>query len=76
LLSINPIHTSDSIFNKIEEWKERGITIFELPPIQLNLIEILWRFIKYKWIDIDAYSSWETLSSVEKFSENLEKLCN
>jgi len=27
------IHTSDSIFNKIEEWKERGITIFELPPI-------------------------------------------
>jgi len=44
---------------------------------QLNLIEILWRFIKYKWIDIDAYSSWETfVASVEKFSENLEKLCN
>jgi len=42
---------------------------------QLNLIEILWRFIKYKWIDIDAYSSWETfVASVEKFSENLEKV--
>jgi transposase len=25
------IHTSNSIFEKTEEWKERGITIFELP---------------------------------------------
>jgi transposase len=70
------IHTSDSIFNKIEEWKERGITIFELPPYspQLNLIEILWRFIKYKWIDIDAYSSWETfVASVEKILREFGK---
>jgi hypothetical protein len=25
------IHTSNAIFEKIEEWKERGLTIFELP---------------------------------------------
>ncbi len=71
------IHTSNAIFDKIEEWQERGITIFELPSYspQLNLIEILWRFIKYEWIEISAYSSWETfVASVEKilreFGEN------
>ena len=63
------IHTSDAILDKIEEWLERGITIFELPPYspELNLIEILWRFIKYEWIEIDAYSCWKTfVASVEK----------
>jgi len=25
------IHTSNAIFEKLEEWKERNITIFELP---------------------------------------------
>ena len=34
---------------------------------ELNLIEILWRFIKYQWLEIDAYSSWQSLvSSVER----------
>ncbi len=63
------IHRNDAVFDKIEEWKERGITIFELPSYspQLNLIEFLWRFIKYEWIQIDAYSSWNTfVASVEK----------
>jgi transposase len=71
------IHTSDAIFEKIEEWKERNITIFELPTYSphLNLIEILWRFIKYEWIPIDAYKDWKTfVASVEKilreFGEN------
>lgn len=71
------IHTSDAIIDKLEEWQQRNITIFELPSYspQLNLIEILWRFIKYEWIEIDAYSSWDTfVASVEKilkeFGEN------
>ena len=71
------IHTSGAIFERLEEWKERGITIFELPAYspELNLIEILWRFIKYEWLTIDAYSSWQSLVlSVEKilkeFGEN------
>lgn len=30
-------------------------------------IEILWRFIKYEWIGIDAYKNWQTfVASVEK----------
>ena len=63
------IHTSDAIEDRLEEWTERGLTIFELPSYspELNLIEILWRFIKYEWLDIDAYTSWDILvSSVEK----------
>jgi hypothetical protein len=71
------IHTSGAIFDHREEWKERGLTIFELPSYlpELNLIEILWRFIKYEWIEINAYSSWQALVlSVKKilkeFGEN------
>lgn len=71
------IHTSGAILERLEEWKERGLTIFELPAYspELNLIEILWRFIKYEWIEINAYSSWQALVlSVEKilreFGEN------
>ena len=70
------IHTSDAILDKTEEWFERGITIFELPSYspQLNLIEILWRFIKYEWIEIDAYSSWEIfVVSVEKILREFGK---
>ena len=80
------IHTSNAIFDKIEEWKERNIIIFELPSYspELNLIdasaslsvnpersrgvEILWRFMKYEWIEIDGYCSWET------FVEFIEKI--
>jgi len=64
------IHTSNIVIDKIEEWKERGITIFALPSYspELNLIEILWRFIKYQWIEIDAYSSWNN------FVESREKI--
>jgi transposase len=70
------IHTSNSIFEKIEEWKERGITIFELPSYspELNLIEILWRFIKYEWIGIDAYADWQTfVATVEKILREFGK---
>ena len=65
------------MFERLEEWKERGLTIFELPAYspELNLIEILWRFIKYEWIEINAYTNWQSLVlSVEKilkeFGEN------
>lgn len=71
------IHTSDAIYNKLEEWLDRGIEIFQLPSYspQLNLIEILWRFIKYEWIEIPAYQNWQSLVKyVEKvlkeFGEN------
>jgi transposase len=67
------IHTSNKILNKQEEWKEKGLTIFFLPKYspELNIIEILWRFIKYHWLEIDAYESWENLvESVEYILRN------
>jgi len=42
----------------MEEWKEKEVYIFFLPPYspELNLIEILWRRINYQWwIPFDAY---------------------
>ena len=70
------IHTSDAILDKREKWQERNLTIFELPSYspELNLIEILWRFINYEWIEIDAHSSWETfVASVEKILREFGK---
>lgn len=58
-----PIHSSDAMMDKLEEWQQRQIEIFQLPSDspKLNLIEILWRFIKYDWIEISAYQSWQSL---------------
>ena len=57
------IHTSEAIIEKLEEWKQKKLEIFWLPTYspKLNLIEILWKFIKYEWIEIDAYNSWKNL---------------
>ena len=58
--------------DNLEEWQQRQIEMFWLPSYspQLNLIEILWRFIKYEWIEIKAYRSWQTLveGSMSPFS--------
>ena len=72
-----PIHTSDIMLDQCLEWKQRQIEIFHLPSYspQLNLIEILWRFIKYEWLPLSAYKCWQSLVDfVEKvlreFGEN------
>ncbi len=38
-------------------------TYYFIPPYspELNLIEILWRFVKYKWLKFEAYTSFENL---------------
>jgi len=57
------IHTSEALKSKIQEWKEKGLELFYLPTYspELNLIEILWRFIKYEWIEFSAYKSFQHL---------------
>jgi transposase len=56
------IHKSNDFEAQQEAWKKQNVELFFLPPYspELNLIEILWRFIKYEWIDFEAYSSWKT----------------
>ena len=59
-----PIHTSKAFKEKIVQWRQQKLEIFWLPTYspQLNSIEILWRFMKYEWIEIEAYSSWKNLT--------------
>ncbi len=58
-----PFHTSKKVKEKIKKWGNQGLHIFFLPTYSphLNPIEILWRFMKYKWVEIDTYLNWETL---------------
>ena len=52
-------HTSKCFTEKIVEWEGKGLVIKRLPAYspELNLIEILWRFIKYHWLPFSAYLS-------------------
>jgi len=58
-----PTHNSKVFTQKVEEWEKKGLVIKRIPPYspELNLIEILWRFIKYKWLPFRAYFSLENL---------------
>ena len=70
------IHTSKSIENKRLEWETKGINIFWFPTDspQLNLIEILWRFMKYEWIELNAYKSLDKLTAyIEKVLKGFGK---
>lgn len=44
-------------------WQERGLFVFFLPPYSphLNIAEILWRKLKYKWLCPQDYADKETL---------------
>ncbi|MEO1742602.1 MAG: IS630 family transposase, partial [Cyanobacteria bacterium J06629_9] len=57
------IHLGQRVYECKEPWARRGVYLFELPAYspELNRIEILWRFIKYQWLDNTAYQSWDTL---------------
>ena len=58
------IHTSEEFEHRIPYWKKQGLVIKYLPPYspELNLIEILWRRIKYTWLPFSAYESLNALS--------------
>ncbi|SMP86100.1 DDE superfamily endonuclease [Epsilonproteobacteria bacterium SCGC AD-308-O04] len=56
-------HTSKIFKENIAKWSNRGLTLLYLPPYspELNIIEILWRFIKYHWIEMSAYQSYTNM---------------
>lgn len=57
------VHTGQQVKARRQEWAQRGLYLFDLPTYspELNLIEIAWRFMKYEWINIEAYESWQAL---------------
>jgi transposase len=58
------IHTSEEFEDRIPYWKKQGLILKYLPPYspELNLIEILWRRIKYTWLPFSAYTCLNALS--------------
>jgi transposase len=59
------IHTAKVVQNKRAEWEEKNLFLYFLPTYspELNLIEILWRKIKYEWLPFDAHESYGKLRS-------------
>lgn len=57
------IHTSSKVQERRPVWEQRGLFIFYLPPYSphLNLIEILWRQLKYLWLKPQDYRSQQDL---------------
>jgi transposase len=70
----SPTHTSGLFTGNIGAWEEKGLFIMNIPPYspELNLIEILWRFIKYLWLPFSAYLSFGVLvDEVEKILKGI-----
>jgi transposase len=58
------IHRSEEFADRRSYWRKHGLLIKYLPPYspELNLIEILWRRIKYAWLPFSAYACLNALS--------------
>lgn len=63
ILDNAPIHHSKAFKQRIKFWESMDLFIYFLPPYspELNKIEILWRFIKYKWLPFDAFLNFKNL---------------
>lgn len=57
------IHKSKIIKERIKAWQARGLYIFYLPRYSphLNIVEILWRKLKYEWLAPSDYRDKENL---------------
>jgi len=57
------IHTSLVIKERLKIWQQRGLYIFYLPRYSphLNIVEILWRKLKYEWLSPSDYQDKENL---------------
>jgi hypothetical protein len=58
-----PWHTSQAFKARIPQWEKAGLFLYYLPAYcpELNRIEILWHFIKYRWLPFTAYQSYASL---------------
>jgi len=55
------IHTSRKFKAKVSEWEKLGLHLLYLPPYspELNPIEMLWREMKYTWMDLNVLDSFD-----------------
>ena len=47
----------------LDRWQKKGLYVFFLPTYSphLNLAEVLWRKLKYEWLQVQDYADKETL---------------
>ena len=66
------VHKSEEFAEYMPKWKKKGLIIKYLLPYspELNLIEILWRQIKYLWLPFAAY---ECMNALRKALEHILK---
>jgi transposase len=57
------VHKSKAIQERRRVWEEQGLFLFYLPPYspQLNIAEVLWRKLKYEWLQPGDYCDAQTL---------------
>jgi transposase len=57
------IHHATEVRERVGAWEERGLYLAYLPPYcpHLNIVEILWRKLKYEWLCVEDYADKETL---------------
>jgi transposase len=57
------IHRSAQFTKQLSTWAKQHVYVVYLPPYspELNLIELLWKKVKYEWLPCSAYSSFEKL---------------
>lgn len=65
LIDNAPVHRSKAFIDNLSKWHEKGLIPKFLPTYspELNLIEILWKKIKYEWLPLSSYLNFETLSA-------------
>lgn len=73
ILDNAPVHKSRAFLSNLPRWAKRGLIVKFLPAYspELNLIEILWKKIKYDWLPFSAYLSFHKLQeAVENILKN------
>ena len=58
-------HHSEEFQDNVERWEEEGLFIFYLPKYSphLNIIETLWRKIKYEWLQQHHFTGTDSFFS-------------
>ena len=58
-----PAHVAQGVQERRRFWQQRGLFVFYLPPYapHLNIVEVLWRKLKYEWLRPQDYFETQTL---------------
>jgi len=56
-------HRSKIMADRIASWASNKLFLYYLPPYspKLNMIERVWQFMKYQWMPLSAYNSFQSL---------------